>query len=197
MPGRTLREAEKSFIAPVQRVASILTLTPFLRMPGPLSTSVDRSITLGTPAVPVQLGGSRLHDGTGVVFSAVVRYQLVVGRGYGDERYRVQTRGYYYHVINSMDEEIMLFHWHPDGKVTEPHLHVGSKQLAPNAALPSDAHVPTSRVAFEQVALFLIEELGVEPRRADYADVISESLADFTSYRSWLVRPPQDTQGPA
>jgi hypothetical protein len=64
--------------------------------------------------------------------------------------------------------EVLSFQWHPGGRspVTWPHLHLGAGAEVGRAELTS-AHLPTGRVAIEEVLGLAISELGVEPLRGD------------------------------
>ncbi len=46
-------------------------------------------------------------------------------------------------------------------------------------------HVPSGRIAFEQVLLFVIDELGVVPAREAAREVLGEVLERFRQYRTW------------
>lgn len=57
--------------------------------------------------------------------------------------------------------------------MTDPHLHV----RASVAGVPLDkAHLPTSPVEVSQLVQFLIRDLGVEPIRSDWQEVLSSTL---------------------
>lgn len=82
--------------------------------------------------------------------------------------------------------EILSYHWHPSGRsaVTWPHLHLGQAGIGHHATLLA-AHMPTGRVALEEVIRLAIVDLGVEPRRRDWPDVIRESQEAFEEWRTW------------
>lgn len=69
------------------------------------------------------------------------------------------------------------------GQEQRPHLHVGAA-MGPNAATILGGHVPTGRVAMEDVLRLLIE-LGVQPRRDDWQAVLDETQSAFERWRSW------------
>jgi hypothetical protein len=101
--------------------------------------------------------------------------------------WKVRTAGYRYHVISADDQEVLLFHWHPapNGRVNTPHVHVGTSVLAPTGALDHSVHVPTGRVAFEEVVAFLIAELRVLASRPDHVEVLGKHLEAFRRYKTW------------
>lgn len=83
--------------------------------------------------------------------------------------------------------EVVLFHWHPrsTGLRQDPHLHLGSSQLTATSVVTRKTHVPSGRIAFESVIELLIAEFNVVPQRPDWAEVLQESLARFTRWRTW------------
>lgn len=97
---------------------------------------------------------------------------------------KVFTDSYSYRVRYSERAEDALFawHWHPSVR-PECHLHIG----APHAIATDlhKKHVPAGRVSFEEVLLFLIAEMEVQPLRRDYLAVLGDSLARFDEYKSW------------
>jgi hypothetical protein len=46
-------------------------------------------------------------------------------------------------------------------------------------------HIPTGRVAFEEVVRLLITELRVEPNRDDWREILRDSEDRFREYRTW------------
>lgn len=95
---------------------------------------------------------------------------------------KVQTADYGYTIRDAEGRELFSWQWHPSlGEFDMPHIHIGR-------GVPGDwgkLHVPTGRVAFEDVLLFLIRDYGVRPVREDGREVITESLRRFRSFRSW------------
>ena len=64
-------------------------------------------------------------------------------------------------------------------RVTWPHLHVYDASIGP-ASLLSKAHLPTGRVALEDVIQLAIIEFGVQPRsrhNENWGDVLRETRA--------------------
>jgi hypothetical protein len=92
-----------------------------------------------------------------------------------------------YHVVTDDMTEVILFHWHPDGKSTQqaPHLHVGSSQLTPASVVSRRTHVPTGRVALEAVLELLIRDFGVVPLRTDWEVSLTKSRRTFEQWRTW------------
>jgi hypothetical protein len=48
------------------------------------------------------------------------------------------------------------------------------------------AHLPTRRIAPEDLLRLLIEQFGVRPARADWDQTLREACASFTADRTWL-----------
>lgn len=95
--------------------------------------------------------------------------------------WKVKTDRYEYTVSFSetLEPELLAWHWHPGSKVDKPHLHA---RLGGSLA---KAHLPTGRVSFEEVLLCLIHDLGVKPVREDWVGVLGETEARFAEYRTW------------
>jgi hypothetical protein len=115
-------------------------------------------------------GQNRLH------FYAAIEYDLVQVDDPDRGPWKVRTRGYWYHVVSDAKTEVLLFHWHPDGKSTEqgPHLHIGSSQLTREAVISHKDHLPTGRVSLESVIRLVIANYGVVPLRSDWQERLAE-----------------------
>lgn len=86
-------------------------------------------------------------------------------------RWSVVTAGYLYEFMTPEHLSILSYHWHPVGRssVTHPHLHVGG-QTAPVDL--SKAHLPTGQVALPNIVRLAVVELGVQPLRRDWQDIL-------------------------
>ena len=113
------------------------------------------------------------------------RYELTVAQNYEiihvpDDKvrgpWRVRTLGYAYEVFD--DDFVMGYHWHPTSEgVLFPHLHW---------KVEHEHHLPTGRVAFEDVILCLLgEPFNVPEARANAKDVLGYGRERFEMYRSW------------
>jgi hypothetical protein len=105
-----------------------------------------------------------------------------------DGEWKVKTLEYIYRVAtkNEPDGEYIAWHWHPltTPDRSAPHLHVATKHAVLGAALRK-LHVPTGRVSFEEVARFLITDLGVTAARNDWRQVLEDAESRFRTYRTW------------
>lgn len=69
--------------------------------------------------------------------------------------------------------ELIAFHWHPDHnqRVRFPHVHLGYGAGELRHGLDK-AHIPTGRLTIADIVRFAITELGVEPMRGDWAEIL-------------------------
>ena len=176
MAGKSPHEAVENYLRPLRRALSCVTKAGLQitgRHPGP-----KHSLTLGG-GPPVPLRG-------GLALTVEQRYEVVQAEG---ERgpWKVSTLAYIYALDDAESgHEVIAYHWHPDGRSSEarPHLHLGAGAGVTRSAL-GDAHLPTNRVALEDVVRLAITDLGVEPLRVDWRDVLWESQIDFETWGTW------------
>lgn len=192
MPGRTEKQAHAAFVTPLREVLGCLTWRPLELDEKPIEVGVPKALSLGGPSAPVELDGT-LPDGTQPALFVGMDYTIIEQTDVAaDQRYRVTTDKYTYHLYSSLGEEVLLYHWHPDTAYTGPHLHVAQQQLSNNPNLRATMHVPTARLALESLALFLIDELGVTPLYPTYRQIIEGHLENFVAHRKWHHERPAD-----
>jgi hypothetical protein len=121
-----------------------------------------------------------------------------VGRG----PWRVQTAAYHYDLSRQdgtgEPRELFLYHWHPGPQpgsaqtsgtlVTTPHLHVHASHVGRDetpAMNLDDFHLPTGRVALEEVLRFAIRDCGVRPLRDDWESILEKTEMAFLESRTW------------
>src|SRR5207244_1642370 len=122
-------------------------------------------------------------------------------------RWKVQTAAYYYGFDDVHGREVIAYHWHPEEvpAVPFPHVHLGhgavhaeslrvGLPLSHNALRPDlwDAHLPTGRIALEQVLRIAIDHFMVAPLRSDWREVFDRRLADFSKDRTWATWPREE-----
>lgn len=87
-----------------------------------------------------------------------------------------------YGILDRSGRELFAYHWHPTGvsAIRTPHFHASSMSSAvspvnSNATglVMSRVHFPTHRIELPELVRFLITELGVKPRRQDWAAVLA------------------------
>lgn len=108
---------------------------------------------------------------------------------------KVGTRGYSHTVSLAEDGEILLrWEWHPENpRCATTHLHVGFEQHHPDDGVPfSRLHLPTSRVTFEQVVEFVIDDLGVVVSDTTAASRVGDARRQHEQHRSWHGAAPAD-----
>ncbi|MGB6058528.1 MAG: hypothetical protein WBF71_09700 [Microthrixaceae bacterium] len=105
--------------------------------------------------------------------------------------FRVTTRESIHELVDlstdpTKGDRLVAWHYHPGGPgVVYPHLHLPKALRRDDPWSIAKSHVPTGRVAFEDIALYLIEELGVSPTRDGYRAQLSDSRDLHALHRSW------------
>lgn len=123
-------------------------------------------------------------------FTAGQQFQIVRSDDPDLGPFKVHTVAYWYQFQADRrrpGSDVLAFHWTPEAANADnrryPHMHIGSAMVANDApVLPkrfNKLHIPTSRVSFESVVRFAIEELGVVPLRADYDAVLARTESVF------------------
>jgi hypothetical protein len=114
-----------------------------------------------------------------------LRYRVVPAEG---ERgpWKVETLAYSHGLETPEAQEIIAYHWHPrqGSEIIYPHLHLGAG-IGADLGILEKTHIPTGRIALEDVLRFAIAELGVEPQREDWSEVLSETQAAFETWCTW------------
>jgi len=165
LPGRTPAEAVAAFVTPLQRAISCVT---------------DAVLTVGGGYTPGDVHALSLAQGEPVQLNrdpplalrAIQHYRIVEA---ADARgpWKAQTVAYWY-AIETLDErEVLAYHWHPNSRsaTTAPHLHLGPAAQVGFERL-SDSHLPTGRIALEDVLRLAIRDLGVRARRNDWEETL-------------------------
>ena len=113
-----------------------------------------------------------------IFFRATQRFKYDEHPDYGKDERKVVTAEYIYTLAEDaeLQREIMSWQWHPGWP--DPHLHTRVNRKL---------HIPTGRVAFEQVLSFTLTDLGIEPAkpRDEAMAILDESLRRFRAFRSW------------
>jgi hypothetical protein len=118
--------------------------------------------------------------------------------------WRAATAAYLYALDDEHGREILAYHWHPDiagaERIAYPHLHIShgavdvgllnaaQRSRQANALCPEfhRLHLPTRRIALEDVIGLLIEQFQVTPARADWSRVLQRSRERFEVTRTWV-----------
>lgn len=175
---------------------AVLLVSPDGYAPSP-SSHLPHTISFANSPIRLQ-GPARL------AFSVNHHYRIVRSGSSGP--WRVQTAAYFYEFEDPDGREVLAFHWHPETvpEVPQPHLHInrgvvpagmitGGTLLAGRNPLRPDiaaAHIPTSRIALEQVVEMAILQFGVPPLRNDWQHLLQTSLNKFERTQSWSITSP-------
>jgi hypothetical protein len=160
LPGRTQQEAFNSFIEPIERALSCIAHVKLTR--SKLNSAFEQNVIL--QPVPLQF--------------PACPYQLFMNHSFrsiqNSEEWRVTSLKYDYAIeLVKTKQEVVAFHWegHGNGSAPFAHLHLGHANVENAPLLGPKAHIPTDRVAIEDVVYFLIEELKVTPLRDDWQKI--------------------------
>lgn len=127
---------------------------------------------------PVRLKGSDL------LFS-VTQYFRIVNSAELDDC-AVRTESYTYEILDSITQnDLFCFHWEPNSTVQYPHIHLGFAAKGHGLPIDNKAHIPSGRVAIEDVVAFLIKDLGVKPLTDNWITVVGLSRGLFYKNKKW------------
>jgi len=182
---RTPHAAQKRYLRYLQRSLSCLTDSRWIVGPPPAPTASEEERALTISEAQLRL---KRQDNAPLLFTASQRFELVPDEKHEGE-WKASTHGYVYRVsleTTDGDAEIIGWHWHPTPtpRRPQPHVHVRSEQPYLGVTF-SRLHIPSGRVAFEEVVRFLIAELQVLPNRRDWVEVLTDSEDRFRAYRTW------------
>jgi hypothetical protein len=178
LAGKSPPEAVQNFLDPLRLALSCVT-RDVLQVSGYHVADVPHAVTLGR-GLPVRLGGdSRLS------LTVTHNYRIIEDPGPRGP-YKCSTTSYVYALDDDQSKEVISYQWHPSGRshVTWPHLHLGAGAHVERHDL-SAAHLPTGRISIEEMLRLAIDELGVEPLRADWRDVMDTSQVAHEKWRTW------------
>lgn len=180
MRGKSPSEAVTTYIETLQRARSCVT-ADVVRASGIPRPGASAAIFLAR-GEQVRLDGGRIPLALRVLQQFTVEEDTLRLRR---ERWRITIRQYMYSIEEPDSErEIVAFHWHPqiEGKPF-PHLHLhAASGIRPELAA---LHIPTERVALEDVLRLLLEDLEVQPRRQNWHQVLTATRAAFVAARRW------------
>jgi hypothetical protein len=163
LPGRTPRAAIEDFIEPRRSILLCVSHSGFV--PGGSQP--------GGPYVAFFLGRAvslrRSRGFDPLLLRASIDYTIDASTdraGWWEAR----TAGWIYDIQSAAGTPITAFHWHPSsGRVTWPHLHAHGVHESVEL---HKLHPPTGHVTLSSIVRFLIEDLGVLPRRSDWRAVL-------------------------
>lgn len=177
MAGRTSAEAVSSYVEPLRKVLSCVT-QEVVQVGGGYHPADQPHVLIVANGNPVRLKG-----GKRVTLSVLQRYRVIEEVG-EREPWRVSTAAYLYALGVDGGPEILGYHWHPFSGAAFPHVHLGAGSGVNREELQK-AHLPTGRIALEQVVRLAIADFDAEPLRPDWDEVLVEAQERFEEHRSW------------
>ena len=168
MAARTPHAAVTAFAEAIQQAVSCVTVATFLPE-GYRPTEQPYSGSLGRGR-PVSLGSN-----TELSLVLILRYRVVREEG-PSAGWVTQIVSYTYALTDAVGAEFVAYQWDPYGRspVTWPHVHLGPA-LGPVPRPFLRAHLPTGLVTLQDVLRVAIADLGVLPRRPDWASVLERT----------------------
>lgn len=190
MPGKDPTSALGAFLDPLKEAVSCIGGAAFTLSPKARAGGDD--VHLWT-----------LNDGSGVTMAAGKRFTATMHFQYVDggkqaprrERFRVTTVAYMYALELDGHGELIAAHWHPSSKVSTyraPHYHVGGVALSDTGVFLERAHIPSGRVSLEEFIRTMIDQFGIPPSCADWAERLDRTEAAFRRHSSWWDQHPAE-----
>lgn len=147
----------------------------------PPESGPDEHVALGCHDDPVRLrtgSGGTLH----IRFSQL---GVPAPNPRADGERKIKTLKYSYAVMdpNDADHELIAWHWHPDAGHPLAHMHTELVRQP-----KSKLHIPTGRVSFEDVLIFLINEFDVElakGKKGTGSAILAKNNGLFVEHRTW------------
>jgi hypothetical protein len=184
MAGKTPSEAVVNFLEPLTRAFSCVT-REVVSVRGGYHVDIQPHALLFQNN-PVPLGQDKRY-----ALKLIQQYRIVEDEDPQRGPWKVSTVAYYYTVVTSESstvpfQEVFGYHWHPQERnaITYPHLHLhqGAGSLQHNLY---NAHLPTARIAIEDVLRCVITQLGVVPLRNDWEAILADTQGAFQQWRTW------------
>jgi hypothetical protein len=194
MPQNKVAEANKAFSKTIQKALSTLTASQWQVLNHPEKGGLVRLYTLMPPLVLKNNAGKSLYKLTAYIVTEAMEMDDGSGK-------RVKTREYIYQIASNADGKALYeFHWHPE-KIDRATLEPAKRKVADKTPFPfphahvrakdsrfvdlNKRHIPSGRIAFEDVIAFLISDCGVKPNRQDWQKTVLETRKHFDKTRNW------------
>jgi hypothetical protein len=174
LAGNSPKKAVKAFLEPLKRVVSCFSATAHLAHSGSYEINGDPSALF---IERFKLPGADLY------LSASMNYKIVEAAG-DRGPYKVKTTAYQYILEDEDEKEILAYQWHPESRVQFPHIHVGSSSKIAGKTF-NKIHLPTGRIALEQVLRITVDELGVKPLKGEWNSILVQTQKLFEKWRTW------------
>lgn len=167
MSASSSREAVESLLVPLQRAVTCVTQAVLVERTRPTRLGGARSVTLSD-------GVARLRGPSHLALAVLHAFDVKALPG-ARSSWRAQSVGYAYEFQHRDGRTLLAYHWHPIGPspITTPHLHLGGTVTGIDL---SKAHLPTGSVTLQDVLRFAILDLGVEPLRDDWPQILARPV---------------------
>lgn len=178
MAGKTPKEAVDNFLRPIQLVLSCFTKSVIYH-------AGSYQLDGGPYAATVTKDGRFSLPGGSLWLSVSMQYKIVEADG---ERgpYKVKTTAYRYAIEDKNCQEVLSYDWHPGGiNISFPHVHVHAQSSVLSITDFKKKHLPTGRVAIEQVLYLTVKEFGVRPIKKNWEKILSDAQGQFETWRTW------------
>lgn len=173
MPGRNRDEAWRAFLTPLERAVGTVDLTA--RLKGRHVSDDVSVVTSGIPGLHLARPGCPETN----LFLAMTLRCIPDDAEKGP--FRMTTMKYDFE-LSEAGSVVFGWHWHPESKrsnVKWPHLHL------PAGSVHKSKHVPTGRVALEDVLLFAILDMSVQPAHGEAIPILNDVAERHKKHRSW------------
>lgn len=174
MPGRTRHEALDNFLGPIQRAISCVS-KDVVRHGGDYELNTPCAVQVGKEGT-IKLKGGKLY------LTVQLNYEII---NVPDEpgEYKINTMAYSYAIRDRHEKELLRYDWHPHiEQIRYPHIHIEDSTLRKH-------HLPTSRIALEQVLRLLIVQFNVRHKRQDWSAMLTRGLRAMEDHCSWHFEP--------
>jgi hypothetical protein len=186
--------ANSTFNENIQRALSTLTRSQWKVLNHEKAGEAIRLYTLLPSLALKDSTGVELYELSAFIVTEVTSDSSLSGK-------RVTTRQYIYKIASRADgKPLYEFHWHPQKidrhtlepakpgqseklPIPYPHVHVRARDK--RFMDLNKRHIPSGRVAFEDVAEFLIGDCGIKPNRQDWQAVLAATRKIFQNSSNW------------
>lgn len=178
MAGKTAQEAVQNFLTPIQQAISCVTPSVLL-VSGGYYVRAEPHLALIGDGAPVELQGESN-------VSLVVRHHYRIVEDSGPRGpWKVSTVGYLYSLKDSVhDQDIISYHWHPYTPPSYPHFHLGAGASIGRPEIVK-AHLPTGRIALENVLRLALNDFHVTPLKKDWQEILNRTQLGHETWRTW------------
>lgn len=185
MAGRTPTEAVEEFLLRLRASAGTITKAQLVTSRRGKDPHGSHSVTFGPPS---NVGPLATLDDRPRLHLQLAHYYTVVETD-DPERgpWKVHTTGYLYSLVDAEGDELLNFHWHPDGQspYKEPHVQIGSG-VCPSTWYPKigRAHIPSPRTSLEQVIRIALDAFEVQPLRPNWEQILQRNHDAFMTWKT-------------